>query len=65
VRPDGEFEVLWSLTKPIRPIPYPATRTREEWDAFIDDLTSGWVGRKSGPAPDTGKGTAALQQALP
>jgi urea transport system substrate-binding protein len=64
VRPDGEFEVLWSLTKPIRPIPYPATRTREEWDTFIDDLTSGWVGPRSGPAPDTGKGAAALQRAL-
>jgi urea transport system substrate-binding protein len=38
VQPDGQFEIVWSLTKPIRPIPYPATRSRAEWDALVDEL---------------------------
>jgi urea transport system substrate-binding protein len=38
VQPDGQFEIVWSLTKPIRPIPYPTTRSREEWDALVDEL---------------------------
>jgi urea transport system substrate-binding protein len=63
VGPDGQFEVLWALTKSIRPIPFPASRSREEWEALIDDLTSGRVGRRSGPVPETKGGTAALDHA--
>jgi urea transport system substrate-binding protein len=40
VRPDGQFEIVWSVKKPIRPIPYPASRSREEWDALVDDVTN-------------------------
>jgi urea transport system substrate-binding protein len=59
VRPDGQFEILWSLTKSIRPVPYPSSRTREEWDTFVDGLMSGGIGRKSGSGPKPWTGTAA------
>jgi urea transport system substrate-binding protein len=49
VRPDGQFEDVWSLRRSIRPIPYPASRTREEWDALIDGIMAQGLGR--GPAP--------------
>ncbi len=38
VRPDGQFEIVWSIARSIRPVPYPATRTRAEWNALVDAL---------------------------
>jgi urea transport system substrate-binding protein len=42
VRADGQFDVVWSSGKPVRPVPYPVTRTRAAWLAFLDDLYHGW-----------------------
>jgi urea transport system substrate-binding protein len=38
VKPDGQFEILWSVKKPIRPIAYPTSRSQEEWDALVADM---------------------------
>ncbi len=46
---DGQFEVVWDSDRPIQPVPYPPTRTRAEWDAFLDELYQGWGGRWSSP----------------
>jgi urea transport system substrate-binding protein len=37
VRTDGQFDVVTSMTRPIRPVPFPASRTRQEWDALVDE----------------------------
>jgi urea transport system substrate-binding protein len=50
VRPDAQFEVVWSVVKPIRPVPFPFSRTREEWESFLDNLYKGWGGNWSPPA---------------
>jgi urea transport system substrate-binding protein len=42
VRADGQFDLVWSITKPIRPVPYPITRSKSEWDAFLQDLYTRW-----------------------
>ncbi|MEX0677911.1 MAG: transporter substrate-binding protein [Pirellulales bacterium] len=39
---DGQFEVVWTAAKPEPPIPYPPSRSTEEWRAFLHDLYSGW-----------------------
>jgi urea transport system substrate-binding protein len=39
---DGQFEVVWTAAKPEPPIPYPPSRTTEEWRAFLHDLYAGW-----------------------
>jgi len=31
IRPDGQFDVVWSLSKPIRPVPFPMFRTKAYW----------------------------------
>ncbi len=49
IRSDGQFEIVWTSDKPVRPIPYPASRTREEWDAFIDALFRRWDGNWANP----------------
>ena len=44
VRKDGQFEVVYSSEKPIRPEPYPDTRSAHDWNLFVDSLlTSGAI----------------------
>ena len=40
VLPDGQFEIVWSIARSIRPVPYPGSRTRAEWDAMVEELMS-------------------------
>ncbi len=41
---DSHFQVIFSSEVPIAPIPYPKTRSRGEWDAFLLDLHLHWGG---------------------
>ena len=57
---DRRIEVIWSAGVPVRPAPFPGTRTRAEWLTFVEDLQRGWGGRWTGPAageraPPSGK----------
>lgn len=38
----GQFKILWTSDKPIRPVPYPISRTKGEWDNFLQQLYDGW-----------------------
>jgi urea transport system substrate-binding protein len=42
IRSDGQFDIVWSLEKPVRPEPYPILRSRLEWDAFLEKLHTTW-----------------------
>jgi urea transport system substrate-binding protein len=42
IRSDGQFEIVWSLEKPVRPVPYPILRTRADWETFRDKLYTTW-----------------------
>jgi len=44
IRNDGQFDVVWSSGKPVRPIPYPTSRTKSEWESFLDNLYRTWGG---------------------
>jgi urea transport system substrate-binding protein len=47
-RADGQFDVVWSIERSIRPLTYSVTRSTAEWTSFLDDLRSGWRGAWSG-----------------
>ncbi len=47
---DGQFEVIWSSGKAIRPVPYPIFRTRAAWTDFLASLSRGWGGGWARPA---------------
>lgn len=51
VRANGQFDIVWSSEKPVRPVPYPTHRTRDDWDQFVARMQSGWGGRWSAPDP--------------
>lgn len=36
IRPDGQFDIVWSLEKPIRPVPFPMFRTQAYWEAAVE-----------------------------
>jgi urea transport system substrate-binding protein len=45
VRADGQFEVVWSNDTAIRPEPFPASRSRAEWERFLADAQAKGGGR--------------------
>ena len=45
IREDGQFDIVWDSGRAIRPIPYPAYRSRAEWERFLRDLYDGWGGK--------------------
>lgn len=49
IRRDGQFELVWTSDKPVRPIPYPSSRSRVEWKAFLDGLYESWGGGWANP----------------
>jgi urea transport system substrate-binding protein len=46
-RPDAQFDIVWSLAKPIQPLTYVGTRSKAQWQAMLDGLTTRWGGRWS------------------
>jgi len=53
IRSDGQFDIVWSSKVAVRPVPYPITRSRAAWTAFVDDLRQRWGGWAN-PQPATG-----------
>ena len=49
VRPDGQFDLVWSVPKPIRPVPFPFSRSRQEWERYLENLRQGWGGQWIAP----------------
>ncbi len=39
---EGHVQIVFSTESPIEPQPYPDSRTREQWAAFLDGLYEGW-----------------------
>jgi urea transport system substrate-binding protein len=51
IRPDGVVDLVDESAGPIRPEPYPPSRTKAEWDRFLNNLYLGWDGRWQAPGP--------------
>lgn len=47
IRADGQFDIVWSSGRPVRPVPYPITESRSSWDALLSRLYEGWGRRWS------------------
>jgi urea transport system substrate-binding protein len=56
IRGDGQFDVVWSSGKTVRPIPFPHSRSRSRWGELLDELYQGWNGwANPGPAGPVSK----------
>jgi len=49
VRGDGQFDLVWSTITPVRPMPFPFSRTRAEWENYLEGLYQGWGGSWARP----------------
>jgi urea transport system substrate-binding protein len=56
---DGQFKVVWTAPEPVRPDPYPSSRTAETWRAFLHDLYTGWGNRWAAPEAELPKAKAS------
>ncbi len=51
IRADGQFDVVWSINKPICPVPFVATRSKMQWLSLLAELKGRWGGRWSSSEP--------------
>jgi urea transport system substrate-binding protein len=56
IQADGQFKIVWAAPEPVRPDPYPNSRTAEAWRAFLHDLYTGWGNRWSAPEASLPRG---------
>ena len=42
LKEDGQFLIVWTSGRPVRPVPYPQSKLRAEWEKFLADLYQGW-----------------------
>ena len=47
LRADNQFELVYSINKPVRPVLVVGTRSAEDWTTFLDSLKTRWRGRWS------------------
>jgi urea transport system substrate-binding protein len=45
----GRFEVVYTSESPLRPAPYPGTRSPAMWESFLSDLHLRWGGKWANP----------------
>lgn len=38
----GQIRIVWSAGQPIRPAPFPMSRTRQNWQTFVENLYRSW-----------------------
>ncbi|MFM1903578.1 MAG: hypothetical protein RLZZ440_1478 [Planctomycetota bacterium] len=50
IRDDGQVDVVWSSRTAVRPMPFPISRSRSDWEQFVADLYRSWGGRWANPA---------------
>ena len=50
IRADGQFDIVWDSHRPVRPQPFPISRTPAEWERFLDGLRAGWGGHWAAPS---------------
>ncbi len=49
IKADGQFEIVWNSEKPIRPRPYPLSRSKAKWDSFLKSLYERWNNNWANP----------------
>jgi urea transport system substrate-binding protein len=55
IRPDGQFDVVWSSRRPVRPTPFPVYRSHAEWEIFLAALAGRWGGHWANPGEPPGR----------
>lgn len=54
IQRDGQFEIVWSSGRPVRPIPFPAYRSTSEWESLLVKFYRGWGNHWSNQGKELG-----------
>ena len=54
IQAEGQFEIVWSSQRPVRPIPFPTYRSASEWEALLVKFYRGWGNRWSSQEKERG-----------
>jgi urea transport system substrate-binding protein len=49
VQSNGQFKIVWSSQKPVRPVPFPIYRPKSDWISYINSFYTKWGQRWSNP----------------
>ncbi len=49
IRANGQFNIVWDSGRPIRPQPFPLSRSRAQWEKFLDLLYAHWQDNWAAP----------------
>ncbi|NNM03334.1 MAG: transporter substrate-binding protein, partial [Nitrosopumilus sp.] len=49
IRSDGQFKIVSSSEKPIKPEPFPKYKSEKQWNDFLNELYIGWNGNWANP----------------
>lgn len=49
IQSTGQFKIVWSWTKPLKPIPYPKYLSKAQWNSFLQQLYEDWGGSWANP----------------
>jgi urea transport system substrate-binding protein len=52
ILPNAQFEEVWNSGKPVRPVPFPITRSPRVWNKFLAEMQAGWGGEWAAPPKD-------------
>jgi len=55
VQRHGQFAIVWTSGKPVRPVPFPVYRSRSEWQRVLDSFFVAWGQHWSHTVPTAGK----------
>ncbi len=42
IRKSGQFTIVWESGQPVQPVPYPPSRTKQQWQQFVTQLYKQW-----------------------
>lgn len=51
IQPGGRIEIVWTLSKQTRPVPFPLFRPRAAWEGYLRNLQEEWGGNWVAPDP--------------
>lgn len=60
-RVDGQFDIVWSISKAIHPETYIATRSKHQWEQLLVDSKARWGGRWSSTEAIPAKPTSSVR----
>ena len=53
IRTDGQFDIVWTSKTPVRPVPFPISRSPAAWKKFVEGLHTRWGGKWAAPVGST------------